>query len=148
VKQYALLTLTFFLLGLPIAAQDEEAKVVLPDSVMQQVVSRVVKWHFRPARKPRTVYISEVNIKAEWLPEIKNIKFQLVPRPTDGYGDPMHFFGDLTKEKTGFLIVYAFGQPDCDANGETWFFRVIKGKVKLSTNLGGFGAACGANAQL
>lgn len=156
VKIFAGVLLTFFLtVGLTIPAcasePDQEAPVTLPDDVMEQVVSRILKWKFKPGKRPTQVYLSADGIKKSWLPSIKNIEFRLIlidPEDQNSPGaysfDPegIYFFTPLELEDGAYRVGLGLGDPGCNAFGATWSFRVPDRKKVRLWRSGGFGSGC------
>jgi hypothetical protein len=134
-------------LAIDVLAQESvDEPLTLPDSVMEQVVSRILKWSFRPASQPRSVLVAERGIKSEWLPSIPNINFQLASD------------NDALKAKNGAFLIeglkrvgqhysinVGWGDFECQAFGDVWKFAVGKnGKVRLwRLNGSGWGRGCG-----
>ena len=142
-----LLPLALVLFAMVVNAQDESEPetVSLPDSVMRQVVERVVVGHFKTERPSVIVYFSEQNIKRAWLPKLDGIKFEFA----DGAdGKELHFFRKPERDGKDYKIDFGWGDPDCDAMGETWSFRVV-GKTVRDVSLvnGGWGTGCNASAS-
>jgi hypothetical protein len=56
-KRYLLVTLAMFVFAVPVCAQveTETEEVVLPDAVMEQLINRILKWYYTPARTLRTI---------------------------------------------------------------------------------------------
>ena len=127
--------------------QDEDAELKLPAAVMREVVQRVIVYSFKPRVKPTKVFLYEKRIKREWLPEIKNIKFQLVPESAIKQSGDIYFFNSPSVEKGVYTIGFGYGNPYCFATGESFYFRVVKGKVRLS-GIGNFGSGCGEGASV
>lgn len=128
-------------------AQDEPepVEVTLPDNVMRQVVERVVVGHFATLRRSRIVYFSEQNIKRSWLPKLNGIEF-VIASATDG--KEVHFFRSPERVGKDYQIDFGWGDPDCDAEGEIWSFK-ITGRFVHNVELagGGWGSGCSASAD-
>lgn len=123
-------------------AQTANEPVTLRAEVMRQVVNRIVRWQFRPARKPRTVPIADVGIKREWLPPIKNISFDLVPENRiNDFEKGVFLFEDVTREGRVYSINVGWGDLDCNGGGDTWKFTVRNSRVRLWP-AGGWGRGC------
>lgn len=151
-KKIVLTSLLALFLAFPVFAQDEAEDVTLPDAVMEQLVRRIVTWYFKPSSRPKIIYLSERNIKKEWLPTITNIKFVLLPESsaeeTEGtyiFSGNIYFFDRVGKEGRRFSITFGIGDPTCNSYGDVWYFRVIRNRVRLSTNTGQFGSNCSRN---
>lgn len=122
------------LLGLVVTGHsqedEEDAEVVLPAPVMEQVVKRMVRWYFKPPKKPKTIYFSAENIRKEWLPKIKNIEFVLLEKPERyPYERKVYRFEEVDVSGRGFRIPFSYGDGGCHtlkeaSAGDTWSFRV------------------------
>lgn len=141
-KKIALTSLLALFLAFPVFAQDEVENVELPDAVMEQVVRRIVTWYFKPRSRPTEIYISAHNIKKEWLPSIRNIRFVLVPDGDDGSDSGIYFFRPVQKDGRAFSIGFGYGDPSCHNLGDIWSFRVVSSRIRLTTALGQFGSHC------
>ena len=129
-----------------VAQEDLDEPVILPEAVMQQVVSRIIRWNFRPGTKPRTVPIADLVIKPEWLPSISNITFQTVSEnDVVNYEKGVFFFRPVERDGTAYTINFGRGDLACDADGETWKFIVRDSKVRLWRTGHGWGQACGGD---
>lgn len=132
---------------IPVAAQDDETEVTLPDNVMHQVVDRIVRFYFKPRAKPTTIYFSDRNLKKHWFPKIRNIKFELV----DGQADLNGLYGYTfeTAERNGrvYDIGFGYGEIGCSGggSGRTWTFRITGRRVRLWFNGGRWGWNCDAD---
>lgn len=126
---------------------DEDETVVLPDSVMQQVVSRILQWEFKPAKKTKIISISSVGIKPEWLPQITNIQFKLVPeREIRNYEDGVFFFDKVKRDGENFRMYFGSGEPECFSSGSDWRFNNSSDKLRLWPTIG-IGRGCGGNSR-
>lgn len=124
-------------------AQDEET-VELPDSVMSQVVSRIVSYKFKPSRTPRTIPVAASGVKEEWLPVVPNVTFKLVPDDDIiNYEKGVFLVEPVTREGNVFSINVGWGDFESDASGDTWKFTVQKEKVRLWPTNGGWGRVGG-----
>jgi hypothetical protein len=109
----------------------------VPEAVREQVVKRIVTWHFKATKNPKTIYFAAENIKKEWLPAINNIEFVVLEQqPPDGYKRKVFFFREVERAGKGFTIGFGYGDPNCDAEGKTWTFRIKNSRVKLWQGLG------------
>ena len=143
---------TLFFLFIPLipasAQQTAEAgqSVVLPDSVMRQVVNGIVRWYFKPRRTKTTIPIANVGIKREWLPLIPNITFELVPEnQIINFEKGVFLFENVKRTGRSFSINAGFGDLDCDASGSIWKFNVKSGSVRLWRTNETWGRGCGGN---
>lgn len=146
-KHFFSLAVLLLCLAGPTLAQDDET-IVLPDAVMKQVVHRIVTFYFKPRRSASTIYFSDENIKTEWLPNIKNIRFVLLPRAEDHHGQNGYVITGLDRADDGYTIGFGYGEIGYVGGGYgvTWSFRVIGNKVRLRPTRGGFGWASDADA--
>lgn len=139
-----LATALFFCLSGLAHAQPEYpgsgAHADIPDAVMQQVVGRILVKAFKPAPEPKTIDILSSGIKRSWLPFIRNIKFRLVS--DDGTGKEFYFFTKPEIEHKTYTIGFGFGNPKCDATGDSWSFRLSKQKLTRLWQNGSFGSGC------
>lgn len=129
-KNILVLILAFVLPSITAAGQKstDEENVALPDAVMQQVVSRILQWQFKPGDRPRSVPISERGIKREWLPSIRNISFQLTS-DNDGLKAEkgVFLFEGLQRVGRHYSINVGWGDS-CTGFGDVWEFRVENDK--------------------
>lgn len=148
------LTLTTLVLSLGLGegafAQQASEKASPPDAVMQQVVTRILRYQFKPRREPATIPLAEdvslvldetsenFQIKPGWLPAIKNIAFELVPEdripdhsPEDrGHQNQVFVFDSI--EVDGNTYTVSVGWRDkCAGEGTLWKLRVDSEKVRL-----------------
>lgn len=131
--------LTLFI-AVPAIAQDDKP-VFVPDFAMEKVVRRIVTWYFKPRTKPKKVYFAAEGIRKEWLPQIKNIEFVVLQT----YDQPVYFFQNQENLGGRFTVHFGFGDPHCDATGDTWAFRIIDKRVKLFNMwASGWGMGCAA----
>jgi len=146
-KQTAMLAVILISMWMPMVAQnedDESEEVVLPDAIMTQVISRIVTYHFKPRRSPATVYIDGKQVKEEWLPAIRNIRFVLVdsaelPEPKSGFRiEPVTLENDRYSVSVGFGTL---GSPS-SGSGDTWAFVIRSGRVRLWQDGGAWGWGC------
>lgn len=115
---------------------------------MQQVVSRILKWNFRPSVQPRSVLIAERGVKSEWFPEIPNITFQLASDNDALMAKNGAFlFEGLQRVGRNYSINVGWGDFECHGFGDVWKFRFDKdNKVRLWRADGaGWGRGCGGN---
>jgi hypothetical protein len=149
-KNISVLILACVLSSITVAGQvsSDEEKVALPDSVMQQVVSRILRWQFKPADQSRSVPISEREIKREWLPSIRNISFRLAS-DNDALKEKkgVFLFEGLQRVGRHYSINVGWGDFECSGSGDVWEFRVEKDhNVRLwRARDQGWGRGCGGN---
>lgn len=135
--------LFFCLSGLALAQPEypgDGARADIPDAVMQQVIGRILVKTFKPAPEPKTIEFLSSGIKRSWLPFIRNIKFRLVS--DDRTGREFYFFTKPKIQHKTYTIGFGFGNPKCDATGDSWSFRLSKQKVTRLWKNGGFGSGC------
>ncbi|MGH9821122.1 MAG: hypothetical protein ACRD43_13235, partial [Pyrinomonadaceae bacterium] len=131
-----------------VVAQDAaDEPLTLPDSVMQQLVFRILKWNFGPASRPKSVLVSERGIKSEWLPIIPNINFQLASdNDTLKAKNGAFLFEGLRRVGEHYSINVGWGDFECQGFGDVWEFIVGKDdKVRLWRTGGRWGRGCGGN---
>jgi len=146
-KRVWLVAILVLTLAAETCAQDDE-RVVLPDTVMKQVVSRMIRWYFKPSRKLTTIYFSDKNLKKAWLPEIRGVRF-IVLDSNETQGDRRGYvIDDLTRTKRGYLTGLGYGDIGCGGKGEgrSWTFRVSSDRViGLRPDGGGFDWICSSD---
>jgi hypothetical protein len=145
-NRFLLISSLFVFISFPVSAQQSDEKpVTVPEDAMEQVVRRIVTWYFKPRTKSKTIYLSNSGIKAEWLPNIRNIKFVLVePNSPEADYPGVYFFKDVRLDTGVYSVDFGFGEPTCDATGDTWSFRWEGSRVRLYQN-GNWGSACGSD---
>jgi len=146
-KIFPILFLWALLLPIKAFAQEPaEETVTLPDAIMQQVVSRILTWNFKPAAQPKTVLVADRGVKPEWFPVIQNITFQLASE-NDALKakNGVFLFEGLQRVKKHFSINVGRGDFECSASGDTWEFRVgDDGNIRLWRPKDSFrGRGCG-----
>ncbi|HEV7698691.1 MAG TPA: hypothetical protein VGO43_00535 [Pyrinomonadaceae bacterium] len=129
-------------LAAPPFAEGQEREVVLPRGVMKQVVSHIVTFYIKSAPRRRSIYVSSDLVKAAWLPTLRNVRFRMVAETPNGYPRSVQFFTNLRKAGRQYSIVYAYGDPDCQARGDVWHFRVVHGTVVSLHRHNRYGSAC------
>lgn len=137
----------FFSVNL-VAQELADEPLTLPDSVMEQVVSRILKWNFSPASRPKSVLVAELGIKREWLPAIPNINFQLASENDALKAKNGAFlFEGLQRVGRGYSINVGWGDFECQGFGDVWKFIVGKDdKVRLwRVKDSGWGRGCGGS---
>ena len=111
---------------------NESEDVKIPDDVMRQVVSRILTYKFKPANRPKTIYLVKEGLQPTWLPDIPNIEFRLLSgEELEDREADVYFFTKPGFSRNTYDIGFAFGDPNCGYTGESWQFRVSKGKVRL-----------------
>lgn len=131
-----------------LAQEPADEPITLPDPVMEQVVSRILKWNFKPASRQKSVLVAERGIKREWLPAITNINFQLasdndVLKAKNG----AFLFEGVQRAGRRYSINVGWGDFECQGSGDVWKFTVGEdGKVRLwRVEDSGWGRGCGGN---
>ena len=107
--------------------------VTVSDTVMRQVVDRVLVWYIKPSSRPRTVPVSEQRVKREWLPLIANVKFELV-NDNDALKSKsgVFLFDDLQLSSGRYTINVGWGDLACRGRGDVWKFSVGQnGRIRL-----------------
>ncbi|HMT08878.1 MAG TPA: hypothetical protein PKA82_12805 [Pyrinomonadaceae bacterium] len=135
-KKIVLTSLLALFLAFPVLPQDGPETVELPDAVMEQVVRQIVGRYFKQRATPKEINISAQGIKAEWLPNVKNIKFVVVPDKKVALVSYMYAFEPVERKGKHYSVVFGLGNPTCDRNGDIWHFRVVKGRVHLIRRFG------------
>jgi len=120
--------------GIPVTAEQK-----------REIVRRIIHWNFAPRSKPTIVPLLRDGIDPAWLPEIPNLSFRLIELHQIGEFDrDIRFFHALEREGRTYFISLGKGDPECDAGGETWAFRLDRGRVRLWPVRGaGWGTGCG-----
>lgn len=126
-------TLSIFFIGVAflsvnvLAQESGDEPVTLPDSVMRQVVSRILKWNFRPASRPKSVLVAERGIKSDWLPAIPNINFRLASdNDTLKAKNGAFLFEGVQRVGRRYSINVGWGDFECQGSGDVWEFIVGK----------------------
>lgn len=146
IKKHLYTVLAMLLVFSSTSLAQKSETVNLPDEIMQQVVSRIIRWQFKPARKPRTIPIANVRVKREWLPVIENITFDLVPgKRTSDFQNGVFFFEEVTRDGSAYSINAGWGDPECGGLGDTWKFKVSGNRVRLWPTGFGWGSGCGGS---
>ncbi|MEQ1762426.1 MAG: hypothetical protein ABL984_04680 [Pyrinomonadaceae bacterium] len=131
-------------------AQDSNLeKVRLADNVKRQVAARILRYQFKPRRTQTKIPLAESQVKREWLPEIKNISFELVPdEKIQNRGTEVFLlnFNDLEVEGRTYTLSVGWGNF-CNASGNLWSFIVTSNKVRLWPVNGGWGSGCSGSSQ-
>jgi len=131
-----------------LAQESTDETLTLPDSVMKQVVSRILKWNFRPASRPKSVLVAERGIIQEWLPTIPNVTFQLASENDALKAKNGAFlFEGLKRAGQHYSINVGWGDFECQGSGDVWEFIVGKeDKIRLwRVKDSGWGRGCGGN---
>jgi hypothetical protein len=125
--------------------EQEPVAVEVPDHVMEQVVRRILTWSFKPVRRPKIIYLADVQVEPSWLPHIRNVEFRLISiEAIEEKNLKVYFFTKPFVKNKVHVIDLAYGQPTCYSDGTSWSFRIRK-RVRLWQNLG-FGSGCGVAA--
>ena len=132
------------ILALTATAQDTESKIVtLPDDVMRRVVGRILTYSFKPRRSPTSIPLAASQIKPDWLPEIHNIKFNLVSdKEILDYENGVFLFEGPELIGKEYSINVGWGNLNCFGTGTTWKIRLGSGKLRLWPS-DGWGRGCG-----
>jgi len=141
-----------FTLGLPLlisllsftvhSQEDKNEKIILPDGVMKQVVSRILTYEFKPRHIRTVIPLAASQVKLEWLPTIKNIAFDLVPdKQIPSLEKGVFLFEPVVRDGDGYTINVGWGDL-CSASGGMWKFRLTDGKVRLWPLNGTWGRGC------
>ena len=130
------------------AQESTNEPIKLPDTVMEQVVSRILKWNFGPSTRPKSVLVAERGVKREWLPSISNIDFRLASDNDALKAKKGAFlFEGVQRVGRHYSINVGWGDFECRGYGDVWEFFVGRdGKVRLWRAKGsGWGRGCGGN---
>lgn len=149
VRLHIVLLLSVFGFGLVQAQESRDPFHGIPVSAeqKQEIVRRIVKWDFAPRSEPIIVPLLKDGIDPAWLPEIQNVNFRLIDLHQIGEFDrDIRFFHALESEGRTFFISLGKGDPECDGGGETWAFRLDRGRGRLWPLQGvGWGTGCGGS---
>jgi hypothetical protein len=144
-RRFIFFNILLLLFAVPVLCQDDQGKVRLPDSVMKDVLHDIIKSTIKPPADEQLVYLPNMGLGTDWLPEIKNVEFVLLEKNgNQGYGREIYFWKDLRKEKGVYKIDFGHGDPGCSASGATWAFQVVNSEVKDLHTDGGWGSGCSA----
>jgi hypothetical protein len=137
--------LLFCCFVLSVSGQTETNAADVPEYASAQVVRRILTWYFKPRTKPKTIYLAAKGIKKEWLPEIKNIEFQMLTDEEVKQNGQVYFFREPEFSNGKYKIDFGYGDPNCNNQGDTWFFRLSNERVRLwkGNYLIGWGSGCG-----
>jgi hypothetical protein len=121
---------------------DDELEATLPDSVMSEVVARVLITEFANGEAP-DVPIAVQNIKVEWLPYIANVSFTMVTESElNEHKDGVYFFRKPEQLKNSWQIHFGRGDPRCKASGDTWSFELVGNNVREFQDVGTWDSNC------
>ena len=124
----ALLVTTFSIAARP----GTKAEVVPPRPVMKQVVGRIVRRYFRPARSKKVIYFAREGITKSWLPRIKGVRFVLLLRRQIADTEhKVYFFLKPELRDDVFYITFARGDGGCNGTGDVWTFGLHKAVATL-----------------
>ena len=134
----------------PLSAQSNNEPVMLPDGVMKQVVGRMVTWYIKPRRWPTTIYFSNSNLKKEWLPAIRGVKFVLIDGDEYQEGKKGYAFDSVGRDGHRFTIALGYGELGCPGGGQgdPWVFYFSHSRVHIFQRRGNYGWSCNAVAAL
>lgn len=110
---------------------DETEEIVVPEQAMEQVVRRILIWQFKPRKKPTTIYLAAEGIKQAWLPEIKNINFELLSDEEVEQAKDHYAFIILGKSENVFSVCFMSGNSGSGYEGYHWEFRILRQRVRL-----------------
>jgi hypothetical protein len=140
----AVLVLIVIVFGSSMTGQNDETETVtLPDRVMEQVVQRIVIAHFASEKRSREIPFAERNIRSERLPKMRGLTFTVLSdSEIEELYKEIHFFKEPRRVGDVYEIDFGWGDPDCDAMGETWQFRIVGESVLGERTTGGWGMGC------
>ena len=104
---------------------------------MKQVTQMIVPRYFKPSKKRKTVYFSAEQVKKEWLPSIRNIRFAVVKQKNLTATGRRAYFFRYGYSDLGVTFFFGYGDGDCKAKGDLWSVTAENSHVKLlraSTN--------------
>ena len=112
---------------------------------MRQVVTRIANHYFKPARRHRTIYFSDENLKQNWLPKIANIRFIVLKRDDIKLGTIGYVFTIQDRKDNLYTIGFGYGEIGCSGggSGSLWSLRLTDNRIKLwPVKHSGFGWNC------
>lgn len=112
--------------------ESDAPPVVVPEQAMEQVVRRILVWSFKPRKQKKIIYLAAQGIQKSWLPTIKNIEFRLLSdEEVRQRKEGVYFFTKPECSENEYSIVLAFGDPNCNYLGNSWYFRITNQRVRL-----------------
>ena len=109
---------------------------------MARAVPQILRYYFRPAKRPRTIPISNENIQASWLPKIKNINFVIAPEERLGdYENGGFVFLEPKGEGDKFSVDFGRFNPQEGGIGDTWNVRRRGGRFHVWRSRYGWGSS-------
>ena len=123
-------------------SQDKSADLSLPDSVMKELLKEIVKSTLTPPNETQLVYVANQGLGVDWLPEIRNVKYVLLDKINNSYGQDIYFWKNLQKKDGLYWIDFGFGDPNCTARGTTFSFEVVDMRIKDLQQTYGWGSVC------
>jgi len=135
--------------SLSLLAQSDSGlqELTLSEEVWREVVPRILKDKFQPAKDPQTVELYDEGLRWEWLPAIENVSFVLLPKTEIELRKlKVYFFRTKARRESNGRIEVDFGFGDlfCNNSGSTWTYRESKGPSTLKRSSGGWGTGCGS----
>src|SRR4051794_14159787 len=104
-KQFIYWSVVLLLVAIPSLGQSDTDDITLPDAVMKDVLYDIVKSTIEPPKDVQLVYLANMELGSDWLPEIRNVEFVLLDKNgNEGYGRAVYFWKNLRKEKGAYLI--------------------------------------------
>lgn len=102
----------------------EDSTDDVPAEVMSRAVDKILRYYFKPARRPREVIIADTRIKRGWLPKISGVRFVVVTEDeAAAYEDGAFTFLDARREGDIGIILFGKFNPGWGGIGDTWRFR-------------------------
>jgi hypothetical protein len=118
----------------------EKEKSDISDRVMHQIVSHLARQYFKPRKSPRTVYVMSANVKEEWLPAIRNVRFVLLKDGEQQNVTEAFLFDLPTRERNNYFVIFGYGSRGLgEIQGDSWKLKIINGRVKNAINQGTWG---------
>ncbi len=82
--------------------------------------------YFKPKNQRKVIYLAGEGLQNSWLPQIAGVEFQLLWAAEIRERDGVCFFTKLETVKNKYQIGFAFGDPGCSYDGDSWYFRISK----------------------
>ncbi len=126
---------------------NDPVDIALPENIRREIVSRILIFKFKPARRPKVVHLVGEGISDSWLPSIRNVQFRLLSGEELADREAgVFFFTKPDLDGEAYNIGFAFGDLDCDYVGDGWRFRVSNNKLRL-WYAGAIGGVCGGTGE-
>ena len=104
----------------------------VPNRVMSQVVSRILRAYFKPSRRVQTVYITDAGIRRSWLPKIGNVRFIVVTSDKrDSRIGSFYTFLEPEKKASKWSVGFGTFNPRAGGTGDCWNFYAVGREVRI-----------------